>query len=395
MMISRFIPMLCGCLITIAFCIYKAWLMKYKGTSLDARLWLIPALLMLLPTQFVSSAVQPVVDAMPPINRMLQPAIEHARGWQFPHLLKRTAIGLWALGAVALLILIVVLQIRLHKTVKRSEKITHLFPGLLNSCRNGLRINKTVEVCRSAEIHTPILAGIWKPKIILPDDTDWSSKKDMEYIFRHELTHYVRRDNLLKTFMLVINAVFWWNPFLYIIRCNIRDDCEYDCDAAVTKGMPEDERFYYSDMLLRNMEANKGLSSIVSAFAKENKIVRRLSFIMNKRTKHIFFTVCTLLFLSILTISTVYAFAEKEESCDDGSLISRVVNQEMYDKAFSGGTFAYTVEDVRFNEKTGKYELMFEGVVVKEYDSDPIAWQVEGIELEFGIEDYVFITGPA
>ena len=76
----------------------------------------------------------------------------------------------------------------------------------------------------------------------------------MRMVFLHELTHYKRKDLMIKWFSIFVNAVHWFNPLAYLLCANISESCEVSCDMAVTKNMSDIEQKIYMKTILDLVE---------------------------------------------------------------------------------------------------------------------------------------------
>lgn len=93
-----------------------------------------------------------------------------------------------------------------------------------------------------------MMTGIFRPVLIMParEFTD----SELEYIFLHELTHLKHRDILFKWLALFINAVHWFNPFMYVITAQLNESCECFCDETVTKNFTDARKKEYMNTIL-------------------------------------------------------------------------------------------------------------------------------------------------
>lgn len=107
---------------------------------------------------------------------------------------------------------------------------------------------KTVRLVRGNKIHTPMLMGIFRPTVILPE-CDYK-ENELCVILKHELTHFSRGDIFYKWVTVIVTGLHWFNPFAYLIRREINRACELSCDEAVIKNMTEEERNGYGNMLI-------------------------------------------------------------------------------------------------------------------------------------------------
>jgi len=79
----------------------------------------------------------------------------------------------------------------------------------------------------------------------------------LSYSLLHELTHYKRRDIWLKTLALLVNAVHWFNPFMWYMTRLVERDTELACDEAALKLLPAEEHSAYGTTILDAVERLK------------------------------------------------------------------------------------------------------------------------------------------
>lgn len=196
-------------------------------------------------------------------------------------------IVLWAAGAIIFLVL----------NVKNYYKFKFFILAESRVCDT---LQCPVQVMISAHATTPMLIGLWKPIIVLPDTR--LEDKELALILSHELIHLQRGDLFVKLLVLVANAVHWFNPVAYLLNKQMNMQCELSCDEKVVKGMDAESRRLYGEMILSMLEYGVIQRNIVftSSFSNSKRYIkRRLSNLMNgQETKR-----------SILLISFVAIFA--------------------------------------------------------------------------------------
>ena len=104
----------------------------------------------------------------------------------------------------------------------------------------------------SSEVGSPMLVGVVFPVIYMPHRE--ISPEMMRVVFLHELTHYKRKDLMIKWFALFVNAVHWFNPMAYLLCANLSEACEISCDMKVTMDMGEEEQRLYMKTILELVE---------------------------------------------------------------------------------------------------------------------------------------------
>ena len=101
---------------------------------------------------------------------------------------------------------------------------------------------------RSGAVTTPLLLGLLRPVIVLPDRA--YTPEMLDGILRHELTHYRRGDLIMKWFAAAVFCVHWFNPLVYLFRGEIDRACELSCDARLLRDMDVHEKQCYGELLL-------------------------------------------------------------------------------------------------------------------------------------------------
>lgn len=67
---------------------------------------------------------------------------------------------------------------------------------------------------------------------------------------RHECMHHKRGDHILNILLLLLNAIYWFNPFVWVAFYQTRRDMESACDSAVVRHMNPLARRDYATLIL-------------------------------------------------------------------------------------------------------------------------------------------------
>ena len=97
---------------------------------------------------------------------------------------------------------------------------------------------RTSRLFRSPIAETPMLIGLFRPAIILPE-RDYTDAQ-LYAVLQHELTHLRRKDVLVKWLSIFACAVHWFNPLVWLVRREIDRACELSCDEAVIRNLDKD-----------------------------------------------------------------------------------------------------------------------------------------------------------
>jgi len=74
--------------------------------------------------------------------------------------------------------------------------------------------------------------------------------QSIKHIILHELGHYKRFDLHINALLLGLQALYWFNPFIWVLFSYIRQDIEHANDAYVLKTIGEEESASYSYTLV-------------------------------------------------------------------------------------------------------------------------------------------------
>lgn len=106
------------------------------------------------------------------------------------------------------------------KTVSQemfSEDILRVY----NEVREQLGVNRNISVMTSEYLPSPLLFGIVKPIIVIPDRE--FKREELRLIFAHELNHYKHRDLIIKLIAAAAVSIHWFNPLVYLLRGSMNE----------------------------------------------------------------------------------------------------------------------------------------------------------------------------
>ena len=177
-----------------------------------------------------------------------------------------TQVYIWLLGAGVMLAANVgSYLVFLRKLNSRLGEPDETAEAAFRSLYGGRRVK--LRYCPG--VSTPMLVGIIRPSIVLPEKSYPSP--DMENILRHELSHYRRGDLYFKWFAMAVNCVHWFNPMAHVICHEINRACEPACDEAVIAEMTESQRRDYGETLLNLAASHRLPAGILATSMCEEK----------------------------------------------------------------------------------------------------------------------------
>lgn len=117
----------------------------------------------------------------------------------------------------------------------------------------------------SADYPTPMMAGFFKPHLLLPSEVADLPEEELRFIFRHEITHFKNRDLWIKLLVELLCCALWWNPVVYLLRICISQLLEMRCDSMVCEGLDEYQQLKYSQTLLNSFKKTVHPPSYITA----------------------------------------------------------------------------------------------------------------------------------
>ncbi|MBP3951572.1 M56 family metallopeptidase [Bacillus suaedae] len=167
-------------------------------------------------------------------------------------------------------------------------------------------VKRRIRLKRNRFIGTPMLVGIFRPMIIIPDIP--FTDKQLRNVLLHEVTHFKRFDVGVKWLIMIVTSIHWFNPLMYIVRKEINRACELACDEAVIKHLNPSEKQEYGETLLAVVaENNVPVGTLQATLSEEKKTLKeRLLAIMNHRKKSKTVIIGSVLLFSIITLTGAY-----------------------------------------------------------------------------------------
>jgi beta-lactamase regulating signal transducer with metallopeptidase domain len=192
-------------------------------------LWFAASLKFLMPFTalvFLGERLARLMPApLPPSLRVLAPVAEkfsapaqalapaHGAGFVLPLLL------IWLAGFCTILGLALTRWLRLRALVRQAQALPLAAP---------------VEVRASQSHLEPGLVGIFRPVVLLPQDLlAGLTSAERDGILAHEFVHLHHRDNLTAALHMLVEALFWFWPPVWLIGARLIAERERACDEGV------------------------------------------------------------------------------------------------------------------------------------------------------------------
>lgn len=173
--------------------------------------------------------------------------------------------GRWLLGYLALARI-------LRRARPASRTITELFAEMNpDGPMPRLLVTNQVQV--------PFSCGLWRPTVVLPRGFCRSVARDaLRWVFAHELTHLRRRDALSSLLFGLGQVLYFYVPWFWWLRQQVRLSQEFIADAAVLEegANPED----YAELLLSLTRAPAVPMGATGVLGNSSDLFRRVTMLL-------------------------------------------------------------------------------------------------------------------
>lgn len=143
--------------------------------------------------------------------------------------------------------------------------------NILQKAQKMFRFRSLPEVYASQSAKSPVVLGIARPIIVLPQRVYRKlSNKEIRSILFHELSHIYHKDQVTGVLQRIVTALYWWNPFVHTLSTDYSKAREEISDNHAIMGNTSRE---YAECLVN--------------LAEKTALVNRLPFLQGLAIPHI------------------------------------------------------------------------------------------------------------
>jgi len=208
-----------------------------------------------------------------------------ARGWKDGPSLSQIPLSVWLAGVFLTAVAVLLRYGRVVGKLRNAEAVDEgPLRVALERLALGLGKSSPPSLLLANGITSPFLIGLFRPKIVLPANLpEEVGEEGLRNVLLHELVHWKRRDLAISWVQGIVQALFWFHPFVWFANARIREERESGCDETVLS-LGSVEPKGYGESLLKVLLASEGRSSIslgyLGIFERGTKIQNRLEVIM-------------------------------------------------------------------------------------------------------------------
>jgi beta-lactamase regulating signal transducer with metallopeptidase domain len=179
-------------------------------------------------------------------------------------LASRWLLGQWALGRL------------LRQARPAAPRVRRLFTAMADGA-----VWPFPRLRLSRRLRAPVCFGLRRPAVLLPEPMDEAGDAELRWVFAHELTHLRRRDQWSSWGLGLAQAVYFYLPWFWWLRRQVRLCQEYVADAAAADtGDAADEYAEFLVSLARGPVTPLGATGLGSS----SDLLRRVQMLLQSKT---------------------------------------------------------------------------------------------------------------
>jgi hypothetical protein len=166
----------------------------------------------------------------------------------------------------------------------RARSVDKIWRQRVEELAQRMGIKRTVELLESSLVQVPMMAGIFKPVVLVPLGLlAQLPPQQVEAILLHELAHIRRKDYFVNLLQSIAETLFFFNPAILWISSLIRVERENCCDDIAVEESRSKSAFIHA---LVSFQEYRQSSSYALAFAgSKNHLLDRVKRIVHSDNK--------------------------------------------------------------------------------------------------------------
>lgn len=217
-------------------------------------------------------------DMSATISSAALPYLDQAIAWLNQHM--AGIMRLWLIGALFFLARIAAGFYFIDRIRRNAIPVSEYWTQRLQEIAVTINLHRAIQFAE-AHIDVPVVVGFAKPMILFPTGLMAGlSVAQVEAILIHELSHIKRYDFIVNIFQSIMESLFFFNPFAWMISAKMREEREHCCDDMVlaTGAAP----LLYAQTLAQLEEARVSVPLGLALAGDKNQLLQRIKRIMEK-----------------------------------------------------------------------------------------------------------------
>ena len=254
--------------------------------------------------------------------------------------------------------------------------------ALIEDLSNRAGLKKGVELVESAMVRTPMVVGHLKPLILFPMGIlNRLSTEEVEAILAHELAHVLRNDYVFNILQSVVEALFYFNPAVWWLSSQIRNERESACDDIAINLIQNKMNYARALVTIQEMAYFPMTPALAFAGQRKSQFLMRMQRILNQpnNKSNVMEKLTATCLLIFLMIGLSFGSNLKGNNLDNKtnltpsvfSALDTVPSNDFYSNIPKDGDYNYedNTQKVKMNIAEGKVkQLIINGLDVPEKD---------------------------
>lgn len=171
------------------------------------------------------------------------------------------------------------------RTFTRTRQLLKLPMSRVSSLSEDLGIN----VFASQTETSPMVIGLWQPKIIVPQSIlNELPHEQLTSVVLHERAHINRKDNWFSLLQELIAILFWWSPVIRFVNKKIHVEREIACDLRAVRQMNNGKQYAQSLVACARLMVDKQRNVLaMGLFSKKKELRYRVGAVLMNKTRKI------------------------------------------------------------------------------------------------------------
>jgi GWxTD domain-containing protein len=191
--------------------------------------------------------------------------------------------GLLVILALAALQHLYLRRLAHRATPAKDPELLEIYDALYRN----MQLRRRPRLRISAENHTPVTFGTWRPIVILPQAIITAlPPEEIRVILGHELAHHRRWDPWLLRLHVIVSAIWWFNPVYWFLSRTVRGVREDCCDdMVVAAGIASRESYCQTLLQAARVTCSSPITGAALAyFSEPHPLHRRFNRIMTSKS---------------------------------------------------------------------------------------------------------------
>ena len=282
--------------------------------------------------------------------------------------------AIWISIAIFFLIRFFIQYFSFYKNIKSLKPIKDKKIEKIMSKIKGVKYsNIKTKIYYCIDSQSPFMIGFFSPCIFLTK-SDYDDGA-LYHMLLHEWTHFLNKDTWIKLLVQILTSIFWWNPFIYLLKKDLSQILEIKCDLKVTTNFSLSEKSTYLKNIIsvikdyRSSTSKFCLATYFGEMSGKEKIKQRFSLVLDntpryRRARNLIFII---FFLLTTIASNVFLIQPANEP---PKIDNKVTSENTYIEKKSDGTYDIYTNDKLVGTYQNKSKIIESfvdmGVIIKE-----------------------------